>query len=542
MTNVLKRAFFAGAGRAEAIFRDWRHLPARRAAERSIAALPSLGPSLAKGPVLVDVAFQHPNYWLRYGLLAAALGLSGARKIALKGLYSRPALEGTLDIFGIRDRRPALVDTEAIESFRGEARRLLVRAGDADGLFRMAMPFDMPPLDLYDGLLRTQRLATVDLGHPNCETYVASWLAAVHAADKLVRETRPGLAILSHAQSGGDFYGALAQAVLRHGVDTVMPNGFFGSLFFHRLRHPKDIHRYFDVIEPEEIDALPTDRLRALGELGRSIVRDRIGGQTKEFAASLAFGMSNAAWDRDRIRREFGWTEPRPIVAMLTSTWYDFPHACGGTRFRDFRDWVTGVLGRVSQSDQVYLVVRGHPFDNWYNDVHINNVVRDLRAVNIGVLPYGIDGASIMQSCDALLTFYGSAALEYAVYGKPVMVPDEGWYHRHSFVVFPKSRDEYLDLVGRTDWFDSIDRARAPLDAAILQALRLACPAWQRDWRLDDDAQYPQHEIYARMTRKLSDNTREIGRELDTIRNWMAAGSSHYHRFKMLNAEEYLHV
>ncbi|MCA3246903.1 MAG: hypothetical protein ING29_10565 [Azospirillum sp.] len=541
MIGALKAAFFKRLNRTQAILRDRRGLPARRAAEAAIAALPVQGPSLVDGTVLVDVAYQHPNYWLRYGLLSAALGLPAARQVALAGLYTRSALAGTLDIFGIRDRRPALVTPAAIEAYRGEARALIARAGDADGLFAMAMPLEMPAFDLYDGLLRTQRAATVDLRHPDCENYTAKWLAAVYESDRFVRELNPALAILSHAQSGNDYYGALAYALLRHGVEIVVPNGFFENLHFHRVRKKDELYRFFDAIEPEDIDALTPDRAAKLADTGCRAIEERIGGNTNEFAAIHAFGDGKTRWTREGIRDAFGWDDRRPIVALLTSTWFDYPHIYGNTRFRDFADWVHAVVAAAARSEEINLVIRGHPLDRWYNDLLIDEVVRGLGASNIGVLPYGIDGSSVMRSVDAMLTYYGSAAIEYAAQGKPVLIPDRGWYHRHAFVRCPDSRAEYLDLVGRATWWKDMDLARGARHAEILQAMRLGYPAWQDGWLIDDD-NAPKDGIYAGIPSKLARHGEAVARELSTIRRWMLSDDMLYHRFKMLESDEYRHI
>ena len=35
----------------------------------------------------------------------------------------------------------------------------------------------------------------------------------------------------------------------------------------------------------------------------------------------------------------------------------------------------------------------------------------------------------MIENADALVTYHGTSALEYASLGKPVMVADRGWYH-----------------------------------------------------------------------------------------------------------------
>ncbi|MBN9495447.1 MAG: glycosyltransferase [Alphaproteobacteria bacterium] len=535
------RGAFAAYGRLQTTARELRIAPARRAAERAIAALPTMGPSLVDGPVLVDAAFQHPNYWQRFGLLRAALGFENLEQYALPGRFSTLGLAGTLRRMGIRHRLAPLTDAAAVAARRVEAREILTRAGDADGLFRAELPFGIPAFDLYDGLLRAQRTARVDLGHPDIADFVATWLAAAYSADDLVRRLRPGFAVLSHTQSGRDGYGVLARALIRHGVPMVVPNGFFENLHLHRVEAEPDLYRFFDPVEPEEIDAMPSARRESLAVLGRQAVMARLGGNSREFAGQLAFGPGQTDWSREEMCRDFGWDPAKPIVAILTSTWFDFPHLYGSSRFRDFADWVGVTLRAAAGAADVNFIVRGHPADRWYDGVYVSDMIGGQRAPNIGVCPYGKNGRSVMQAADALVTFYGSAALEYAMFGKPVLVPDIGWYHRHAFVRLAHSREDYADRIRRVWWRDG-DWRPDPERAAIVQAYRFGYPAWQGDWRLDDDVACSRDRILHAIPARLAACAPAVRLELATIRDWYASGEILYHPFKIRRATELTHI
>ena len=230
---------FENYGRAQIAARELRRLPAQRAAEIAIAALPAIHPPLVEGPVLVDAAFQHPNFWQRFGLLRAALGFGGLEQHALPGRFSTLSLGSTLRRFGIENRLPPLTGPKSVDRWRADARALLARAGSPDGLFRAELPFGIPAFDLYDGLLRTQKAAIVDLGHPEIVDFTATWLAAAHAADDLVRRLKPGFAVLSHTQTGRDNYGAIARALIRHRVPLVLPKRILREPAFSPRRRGK---------------------------------------------------------------------------------------------------------------------------------------------------------------------------------------------------------------------------------------------------------------------------------------------------------------
>ena len=57
--------------------------------------------------------------------------------------------------------------------------------------------------------------------------------------------------------------------------------------------------------------------------------------------------------------------------------------------------------------------------------------------------------------------------------GKPVLVPDRGWYHDCDFVLFPKSRQDYANLLTQ-NWLKYIDVEKAKKNAELLQGCSMA--------------------------------------------------------------------
>ena len=81
----------------------------RREASQALDAL-SHDPALCAGAptrfkrVLVDGMWDNPNYFTRYAMLRAALGLAGAEETGLLGRYRRREASASFDLFGIGKR------------------------------------------------------------------------------------------------------------------------------------------------------------------------------------------------------------------------------------------------------------------------------------------------------------------------------------------------------------------------------------------------------------------------------------------------------
>ena len=169
----------------------------REQAERLMAEMGS-HPGQFDGPVLIDGLFDNPNYWYRVALLRAALGLGRGREIGLVGPFNTKAVRRTFAAFGIDDvidhRRQAPDQNE----MRPAARKLLSGTRRPADILDWDLPDDLPGAFLYDGLLKRQRTAEVDLSDPDLEGYVADALCGIAAARRILDAHDFQLLILSH--------------------------------------------------------------------------------------------------------------------------------------------------------------------------------------------------------------------------------------------------------------------------------------------------------------------------------------------------------
>jgi hypothetical protein len=524
---------------ARIAFADFRHSGAIRRSEQAVLGLTSLGPPVTRGPILVDGCFWHPNYWLRYGLLRAAWGLGELPAAGVVGRYARSSVRSTMRRFGV-SRLWALGNrVKQTAAARAAAEKYLSKMRCAEDILEWKLPKKIPAFDIYDGLLKIQRKAKVDPHHPDVLPYVADWFAHLDEFERILDETKPSLAILSHTQSARDFYGVFAGCLLERGIEIVVPMSYVGTLQNYRVRTQSELFRFNDGLRADELVRLPPDKQLKLRELGRGALEARLGGISKEFSGVLAFGRDTSGLTREAICRQFGWNTEAPLVVILSSTWFDFPHLYGTTRFRDFEDWIRSTADAAAKANGINFLVRGHPADPWYKNVFVSDLLGESRANNIGICPYGLNGAAIMRAVDAAITYYGTAGIEYPAFGKPVMVADRGWYHEHSFAYLPSSRENYLTDVGR-QWWVGRDMNSAAYAAQIYAGVRFGRPAWQKDMVYHDDALMTLPEIAARNPALLATSHDTLQRELDTLRRWYFSDHQLYHSFKMLEANDYV--
>ncbi|HBO43494.1 MAG TPA: hypothetical protein DD670_06100, partial [Planctomycetaceae bacterium] len=199
--QIARRAYNAGLGlRASlspACRRECAQTEKRR--EQVDALLDRLGRDSARrfeGTVLVDAMWDNPNHWVRYALFRAALGLAHGREISLHGRHAGAETRRTVGRLGFADA-VSFCDMPADErAARRQARRLLAGTQRPDDILSWDLPHDLPPVILYDGLLRRQISATVDVHHPGIEDHVTEALVDLQRAERVLETVRPDLVAL----------------------------------------------------------------------------------------------------------------------------------------------------------------------------------------------------------------------------------------------------------------------------------------------------------------------------------------------------------
>ena len=506
---------------------------ARAATDRVLAQLPSTA-SPAAACVLVDAMYDNPNYWIRYGLLRASLGLSRAREIGVLGAYRARECRRTLERLGVSDVVRITDLKEGRGAHRAEAARLLARTGTADDILGWRLPDDFPPDFVYDGLLKRQRAAVVDLEDPRLLGYVAEALASIAASRRLLDDHPAELVVLSHAVNFQ--FASLAWLALKRGIPALLAQGFYGVSRFTKLARPEDLYDTIDRPTGRDLMQLGPGRAERLATTGRAYLDERWSGRTDDLGALYAFQRASEMPTRERIADRFGWDAERPIIAVYASNWFDFPHPCGMTHFRDFLDWMRVTLDAAIGNRRVNWLFKAHPCDAWYGGVTLSDLLPPLDAhPHVRLVPTEWNGSALLRAVDGLVTVHGTAGVEFAAARKPVLVADRGWYHDAGFVRWPRSRAEYLEALA-TDWWKDLDLDATAHRAQVFAGWYFTRPAWHGGFVLEDDPR--QAAIYRTAPRLLVDHPAALARELATIAEWFASPHRHYHTYKMSRADD----
>jgi len=485
------------------------------------------------GAVLVDAQWDNPNWWIRYQLLRSALGLRATKEVAIMGDYNKFVVRTTLNRMGIEDTSLNDFCTE-FAKFELKAEILLKSVNASEDLLNLTLPNQIPSFVLYDWLLKRQMGATVNIAHPQLKRDVATALQRIDAAQQMFSNVSPNLVVLSH--SVGIESVAIIAAALNANIPIIIGHGEYGILRYWKVCEMSDICYLANIPSSRDYDELSDDQENNLFEVGDQYIQQRLKGGSQDLGSRYAFN-DNASLSRKNVHDEFGWSDDKPIIAVYSMSWFDYPHIYGDLWFTDPLDWISSTIKAISDNTSAHWLLRPHPCDEWYQALSLSDLVPQHMAPHIGLAPLRWNGSDVLTAVDGLVTLYGTAGIEYASRGKPVLVGAPGWYGQSGFVVCPNSRNEYLTKL-RSRWWDVPANEISKRTANVFAGWHFCVPSWQENFVMKDDSE--QGSIYSYAPGLLKENEAVVRREINTLRSWYLQNDVlGYHSFKMLNTDTY---
>ena len=145
-------------------------------------------------------------------------------------------------------------------------------------------------------------------------------------------------------------------------------------------------------------------------------------------------------------------TKEKNVVIFL-HCFFDSPHIYGNGLFPDFFEWLEHILNIAKENVNINYYFKQHPnglhgndeIVNWFKNKYINYT-------NIIFLDKKISNLEINEfKPDAIFTFYGTVAHEFAYLRYPVILAGDSPMKNYKFCYQPKSINEfnyYLEEVG----------------------------------------------------------------------------------------------
>lgn len=428
---------------------------------------------MARRPRVVIVegllARAGPNYLLRTALSARLL----AERLDAEPLVifaehpsstgAARALYGSFGFSRFFHMRGRLADGR-IAAWR-DALRFVTRRPSLDDLLEFDVDGVVVGDLLYDDLLRKRQPRPLSSVDASCAADVAAASRVVRGYSGCVAAHDVVAAVVSHGAYVA--YGGLARACSAAGVDVYETTDAYVTRFA-RNQTPCYQEGLRNLIER----ALPT-----LGDdavvAARAALDARFNGTPEQIDVQLAY-RGKRRYQRDELRARLGIDDRRPLVFALAHVLVDSPHICARMVYRDYEHWLRETLAQARHAD-AHFIVKPHPSSALYGEAgRVEAIAREHGAK---ICPDDFSTASIVDVADAVLTVQGTAGLEFACVGVPVVTAARAFYAGFGFTHDPTTRDEHLALVRRAGALPRLDEAQQVQALKVFRAFGLSSTA-----------------------------------------------------------------
>jgi len=489
-----------------------------------------------EGTVLLEAIYDNPNHWLRIALLFAALGIEWSKTSAIVGGKREKLQTKTLRNFGVAETIPLGHLNRRNPNWRkniGIAKTLISKVNTQKDILELALPFKMPAVFLYDAIIREQRSPIVEISDKKLVNIIAEFLCHVDLAYQEIRRVKPQLIVCE----GIGFLFPLLWIGLDQGLPVVVPYGEHGNCRFWRIQNKREVFDFMDRMKNCEIQLLDPVQQLKLEKIGEKAIQRRLNGEAIDISVRYAYQNKKQHIERSVICEFFNWDPNKDIVVIYMATLFDFPHFVGMSCFENYLDFIQSIVSTIRFNNTQNWLLKPHPMDEWYGGTSLEDVVEVNLYNHVKFVPTKWDSVALMHAVDRFVTYHGTIGIEATSMGKPVLVPEEGWYGDHGFVRMAESRDHFLQLLTE-NWWQEMDIVQNASKAKQFAGAFWGRPNWQKTFVLSDDPD--QWEIYKSAPILIKNNLTEIERELSMIRAWYSSHYTHYHCYKMSRASNYI--
>jgi len=513
------RAYAAFVRRAREQRPTWR---LRRRVERRYHERYAALPADSRRVILCEGMWDNPNHFFRLGLALAAS--PEAARCRLIGVLRRPGARRerrTLESLGVRE----FVYLEEHRLHRAQfiepARRLLRGTASHRDLLRLELPHGFPAYGYYDTVLKVARDPQPALASPLWLTVLAEVLRNLAIYDDLFGREQIVRVFSSHPWKSE--FATLCWTAIHRAVPCYYLTGFCETTRIRFLETVDDFATPVEHLPLEQFLALPPSAQARLIAYGRGYLAERERGASSDINTRHAFRPEARELERSAARRALGVPDDRPLVAVYSQVWFDFPHTFGMQHFTDFLDWIRFTVAEVAGHTQLTWLLKPHPCDPWYGSLRLADVVGRLPS-HVRLCDEATDSTTVQLASDAIVTVHGTIGIEAAARGLPVLCADRSYYSDWGFTHVAKSRDDYAALLA------SIHTLPAPTDeqrgrAMAFAALSLAPPPTGL-LRTSCDTSGPM--LYREILSRLDGDPAALRAETKAIEEWLGTRAPSY--------------
>ena len=151
---------------------------------------------------------------------------------------------------------------------------------------------------------------------------------------------------------------------------------------------------------------------------------------------------------RKDLQKIFNINPNNTIIFIMAHVFKDSPHSSSMMLHLDYYSWLFDTIKVASQSKNIDWIVKPHPASSLYNETgDVEDMINIINSSNIHLCYEDFNTKSIKYCADAIVTVYGTAGLEFACLGIPVLLAGRSFYAGHGFTIEPQTLSDYHKIL-----------------------------------------------------------------------------------------------
>ena len=289
------------------------------------------------------------------------------------------------------------------------------------------------------------------------QEYAYSGLVCAAAAERAIDKLRPTRIFTSHGvyvDWGPALHTAFARKVP---VSAWMASYLHARFYFSQVR------------DTEQINFHNIGR-KAWNELSNHILTDEQSERLSQYlqdryTKDTSFDIKDFkqyTGSIDELRNRYGLDPSMPVWGIMAHLNWDSVSDSSPMVYESFNQWMNDTIQVIKDIPDVQWIIKVHPAEAWYKAESsvgflINKCFPDLPK-HIRVLPANenISPLDFINLVDGGVTVFGTAGLELALQGKPVILAGDAHYGRKGFTYDADSQEHYRELLKQAGNLSSI--------------------------------------------------------------------------------------
>ena len=515
--------------------RDYKYNKFRPKANKAISELFNNKLSSPKDDkyIICEALWDNPHHWLRLAIFGPLL--SNYLSSRFLGLYEKGTsrkIVKTLKAFKLDKYLEINPKIKGRHLLSGKQYAKVLR--DSGNIFNFKLPYDFPWQFLYDSMLKSEMIGSIDPKNKKIPFYIAKLISYLEEYETKIDWQRVAALIISHPVNFR--FSTLTHIALSKGIPVYILNYVNEYIAIRKLESLDDWEAgSYEKPDYSIVSNLPSNKKDFLEEIGREYLNQVRSAKKGEVSTIGTFkNDSPESFDKKEFFKNLDLDRNKPTVVIMTGCWPDFPNLYAPSWYIDYVDWFKKTLEIIKDLDNANWIIKPHPAEFKYGSkTKIEHFLKNINSKKIITWPEIVSSDKLLRIADVVVTSHGSAGFEYPALGKPAICTRKTHYANWGFTNLCSEFSEYKNLLENIQMVKKPDKNAQKL--AYIYIASFFCNASVTSGEYLFGMGSKSNKLWPTIENFINKNNNGIRKEQLMMEKWLRSNIQSYNFFKSIN-------